>query len=29
MGSDEFGRFIQTEITKWSTIIQRANIRAE
>lgn len=29
MGPDEFGRFLQTEITKWAGIIARANIRAE
>ncbi|QHE86881.1 Bug family tripartite tricarboxylate transporter substrate binding protein [Hydrogenophaga sp. BPS33] len=29
MGSEEFGRFLQTEIDKWAQIIARANIRAE
>src|SRR5690606_31958788 len=29
MGSEEFGRFLQTEITKWAGIIARADIRAE
>jgi len=29
MGAIEFGRFIHTEIDKWSAIIERAEIRAE
>lgn len=29
MGSQEFSRFLQTEIDKWAEIISRANIRAE
>ncbi|QHE89323.1 Bug family tripartite tricarboxylate transporter substrate binding protein [Hydrogenophaga sp. BPS33] len=29
MGSEEFGRFLQTEIDKWAKIIARADIRAE
>lgn len=29
MGSDEFGHFIQTEVDKWASIIDRAQIRSE